>query len=92
VESQKEQREREKQYPLAMMVILSLYCYATGRMPSRAIEEAAHTSVAARRISGNRTHPDHLGKVHDGLVVVLLAGEADARSRKVPAVLGTELP
>jgi transposase len=29
-----------EQYPPAMMVILLLYCYATGRMSSRVIEEA----------------------------------------------------
>jgi transposase len=48
-----------EQYPSAMMVMLVLYCYATGRMSSRVIEEATYSDVAARYICGNRGHPDH---------------------------------
>jgi transposase len=48
-----------EQYPPAMMVILLLYCYATGRMSSRVIEEATYSDVVVRYICGNRTHPDH---------------------------------
>jgi hypothetical protein len=42
-----------------MMAALLLYCYATGRMSSRVIEEATYTDVAVRFICGNRAHPDH---------------------------------
>jgi transposase len=48
-----------EQYPPAMMVIPLLYCYATGRMSSRVIEEATYTDVAVRYICGNLAHPDH---------------------------------
>jgi transposase len=48
-----------EQYPPAMMVMLLLYCYATGRMSSRVIEEATYSDVAVRYICGNRAHPDH---------------------------------
>jgi transposase len=48
-----------EQYPPEMMVILLLYCYATGRISSRVIEEASYTDVAVRYICGNRAHPDH---------------------------------
>jgi transposase len=48
-----------EQYPPEMMVILLLYCYATGRMSSRVIEEATYSDVAVRYICGNRAHPDH---------------------------------
>jgi transposase len=40
-----------EQYPLAMMM---LYCYATGCMSSRVIEEATYSDVAVRYICGNR--------------------------------------
>jgi transposase len=48
-----------EQYPPEMMVILLLYCYATGRMSSREIGEATYTDVAVRYICGNTAHPDH---------------------------------
>ena len=48
-----------EQYPPAMMVMLLVYCYATGRMSSRVIEEATYTDVAVRYICGNTAHPDH---------------------------------
>jgi transposase len=48
-----------EQYPPAMMVMLLLYCYATGRMSSRVIEGATYSDVAERYICGNRAHPDH---------------------------------
>jgi transposase len=48
-----------EQYPPEMMVSLLLYCYATGRMSSRVIEEASYSDVAVRYICGNSAHPDH---------------------------------
>jgi transposase len=48
-----------EQYPPAMMASLLLYCYATGRMSSRVIEEATYSDVAVRYICGNSAHPDH---------------------------------
>ncbi|MDR1175501.1 MAG: transposase, partial [Treponema sp.] len=48
-----------EQYPPGMMVMLLLYCYATGRMSSRVIEAATYSDVAVRYICGNRAHPDH---------------------------------
>jgi transposase len=47
------------QYPPAMMLSLSIYCYATGRMGSRQIEAATYTDVAVRYICGGEHHPDH---------------------------------
>jgi transposase len=47
-----------EQYPPAMMLALLLYCYATGRFGSRAIEAATHSDVAVRYLCAN-THPDH---------------------------------
>jgi transposase len=47
------------QYPPAMMLSLLIYCYATGRMGSRQIEEATHSDVAVRYICGGDKHPDH---------------------------------
>ena len=41
-----------------MLASLLVYCYATGRFSSRAIEEATHSDVAVRFITGD-THPDH---------------------------------
>jgi transposase len=52
-------RSGSEQYPPEMMVMLPVYCYATGRMSSRVIEEATYTDVAVRYICGNRAHPDH---------------------------------
>jgi transposase len=48
-----------RQFPPRMMAALPLYCYATGRMSSRVIEEATYTDVAVRFICGNRAHPGH---------------------------------
>jgi transposase len=47
-----------EQYPPAMMLALLIYCYATGRFGSRAIEAATHSDVAVRYLCAN-THPDH---------------------------------
>jgi hypothetical protein len=41
-----------------MMLALLIYCYATGRFGSRAIEAATHSDVAVRYLCAN-THPDH---------------------------------
>jgi transposase len=48
-----------EQYAPEMMVMLLVYCYATGRMSSRVIEDATYTDVAERYICGNRAYPDH---------------------------------
>jgi transposase len=48
----------DAQYPPAMLLALLVYCYASGRFGSRAIEDATYTDVAVRFISGD-THPDH---------------------------------
>lgn len=48
-----------EQYPPAMMLILLIYCYATGRFSSRGIEAATHSDVAVRYICGGDQHPDH---------------------------------
>jgi transposase len=47
-----------EQYPPAMMLVLLIYCYATGRFGSRTIEAATYSDVAVRYICAN-THPDH---------------------------------
>ena len=47
------------QYPPAMMLALLIYCYATGRFSSRAIEQATYYDVAVRYICGGDKHPDH---------------------------------
>jgi transposase len=47
-----------EQYPPAMMLALLIYCYATGRFGSRAIEAATYSDVAVRYLCAN-THPDH---------------------------------
>ena len=47
-----------EQYPPAMMLVLLIYCYATGRFGSRTIEAATFSDVAVRFICAN-THPDH---------------------------------
>src|SRR6266702_5982092 len=47
-----------EQYPPAMMLALLIYCYATGRFGSRAIEAATHSDVAVRYLCAN-LHPDH---------------------------------
>lgn len=46
------------QYPPTMMLALLIYCYATGRFGSRAIEAASHSDVAVRYLCANH-HPDH---------------------------------
>ena len=47
------------QYPPSMMLSLLIYCYATGRFPSREIELATHHDIAVRFICGGDKHPDH---------------------------------
>jgi transposase len=47
------------QYPPEMMLVLLIYCYATGRFSSRAIEQATYYDVAVRYICGGDKHPDH---------------------------------
>lgn len=47
-----------EQYPPAMMLALLIYCYATGRSSSRAIEAASYSDVAVRFLCAN-LHPDH---------------------------------
>ena len=47
------------QYPPTMMLTLLIYCYATGRFSSRAIEQATYSDVAVRYICGGDKHPDH---------------------------------
>jgi len=48
-----------EQYPPGMMLPLLIYCYATGRFSSRAIELATYGDVAVRYICGGDQHPDH---------------------------------
>ena len=48
-----------EQYPPSMMLVLLIYCYATGRFSSRAIESATYSDVAVRYICGGEQHPDH---------------------------------
>ena len=48
-----------EQYPPSMMLALLIYCYATGRFSSRAIESATYCDVAVRYICGGDQHPDH---------------------------------
>jgi transposase len=47
-----------EQYPPGMMLVLLIYCYATGRFGSRTIEAATHSDVAVRYVCAN-SHPDH---------------------------------
>ena len=47
------------QYPPSMMLVLLIYCYATGRFSSRIIEQATYYDVAVRYICGGDKHPDH---------------------------------
>lgn len=49
----------ESQYPPRMMLLLLIYCYATGRFSSRLIEEATYSDVIVRYICGGDLHPDH---------------------------------
>ena len=48
-----------KQYSPSMMLILLIYCYATGRFSSRQIEAATYSDVIVRFICGGDLHPDH---------------------------------
>ena len=48
-----------EQYPPSIMLSLLIYCYATGRMSSRQIEEASYSDLAVRYICGGSHHPDH---------------------------------
>src|SRR3974390_1940977 len=47
-----------EQYPPRMLLGLLLYCYATGVLSSRRIEQATYDSVPVRMICSD-THPDH---------------------------------
>jgi transposase len=47
-----------QQYPPRMLLALLLYCYATGVLSSRRIQQATCDSVPARMICAD-THPDH---------------------------------
>jgi len=49
----------DEQYPPRMMLTLLIFCYATGRFSSRAIENATREDVAIRYICGGNLHPDH---------------------------------
>jgi hypothetical protein len=42
-----------------MMPALLIYCYATGRFSSRAIEAATYSDIVVRFICGGDCHPDH---------------------------------
>jgi transposase len=46
------------QYPPKTMLMLLVYCYATGIFGSRRIERATYQHLSVRFITGN-THPDH---------------------------------
>ena len=48
-----------KQYSPSMMLVLLVYCYATGRFSSRQIEAATYSDVIVRFICGGDLHPDH---------------------------------
>jgi transposase len=48
-----------EQYPPSMMLTLLIYCYATGRFSSRAIEAATYSDIVVRFICGGDCHPDH---------------------------------
>lgn len=48
-----------KQYSPSMMLMLLIYCYATGRFSSRVIESATYSDLAVRYICGGDQHPDH---------------------------------
>jgi len=42
-----------------MMLVLLVYCYATGRFSLRQIENATYSDVVVRYICGGDLHPDH---------------------------------
>ena len=48
-----------EQYSPSMMLVLLIYCYATGRFSSRQIEAATYSDVIVRYICGGDLHPDH---------------------------------
>jgi len=48
-----------EQYSPSMMLVLLIYCYATGRFSSRQIEAATYSDVVVRYICGGDLHPDH---------------------------------
>ena len=48
-----------EQYSPGMMLVLLIYCYATGRFSSRQIEAATYSDVIVRYICGGDLHPDH---------------------------------
>ena len=48
-----------EQYSPNMMLVLLIYCYATGRFSSRQIEAATYSDVIVRYICGGDLHPDH---------------------------------
>jgi transposase len=49
----------DEQYPPRMLLLLLIYCYATGRFSSRVIEDATWSDVVVRYICGGSLHPDH---------------------------------
>lgn len=49
----------DSQYPPRMLLLLLIYCYATGRFSSRRIEEATYSDVIVRYVCGGNLHPDH---------------------------------
>lgn len=49
----------DEQYPPRMLLLLLIYCYATGRFSSRVIEDATWSDVVVRYICGGTLHPDH---------------------------------
>jgi transposase len=71
-----------RQYPPSMMLALLIYCYATGRFSSRAIEAASHFDVAVRYICGGEHHPDH------SVICAFRTGNKDLFSECFVKVLG----
>ena len=49
----------DEQYPPRMMLVLLIFCYATGRFSSRVIENATREDIVVRYICGGDLHPDH---------------------------------
>ena len=86
----------DEQYPPRMMLSLLIYCYATGRFSSRAIEHATESDVAVRYICGGDLHPDHdtictfrrknRTLFEKAFVEVLLMAQESAGLRKVGTV------
>ena len=48
-----------EQYPPSLLLMLLIYCYATGRFASRVIEAATYCDVTVRYLCGGVHHPDH---------------------------------